>query len=233
MRTTGERKLLGLTLIELLIILAVLSILAAIAIPNLQQASVRARIATVKNNLRMLSGALMIYRSDHGSLPTGRPTPGSDPYGVFSMYALSCLTTPIAYASAEIMNDPFGPLEPSTRAFEFASNMISEVGAAPPSRPFPHRIGTPSLLYFYYPKFAALRNQAAFNREGFAALSSGPDRTDSFGVYYPFPAQLPPGARHYGVYSAMDTVYDPTNGTISGGDIGRWEGNLPPFVRPD
>ena len=62
---------------------------------------------------------------------------------------------------------------------------------------------------------------------GIALVSIGPDRRDSFGVFRPFPAEaLPPLARQAGILHPFDTQYDPTNGTVSGGDIFGFAGEL-------
>ena len=63
-------------------------------------------------------------------------------------------------------------------------------------------------------------------------VSVGPDLKDSFIMYYPFPSILPPQAIEFGIQTALDTVYDPTNGAISGGDMAAFGGYLsvPRFV---
>lgn len=57
------------TLLELLIVVAIISILAAIAVTNLRDAKRRADSAQCKSRLRTIVTALIMYRVDWGRLP--------------------------------------------------------------------------------------------------------------------------------------------------------------------
>ena len=69
----------GFTLIELLIVVAIISILAAIALPNFLDAVERTHSAACKSNLKTLATALVWYRLDYGELPPADGTAGPDP----------------------------------------------------------------------------------------------------------------------------------------------------------
>ena len=56
----------GFTLIEMLIVVVVIGILAAIAIPKFAQAKGRTRAAAIKSDLRNLATAQEEYLSEHG-----------------------------------------------------------------------------------------------------------------------------------------------------------------------
>jgi hypothetical protein len=75
------------------------------------------------------------------------------------------------------------------------------------------------MLYFYYPRLAWLMGDAGLKCESCAVVGVGPDLKDSFIVYYPFPASLPSSAIRFGINRIEDTIYDPTNGILSGGDL--------------
>ena len=57
------------TLIELLIVVAIIAILAALALPNFREARSRARLSRVRADMRALATALETYRADAGAYP--------------------------------------------------------------------------------------------------------------------------------------------------------------------
>lgn len=74
-----EKRCRAFTLIELLIVVAIIGILAAIAVPNFLLAQQRAMKAQCAGNLHTLGVALATYRFDHGRYPPGDGTAGPDP----------------------------------------------------------------------------------------------------------------------------------------------------------
>ena len=88
------------TLIELLIVVAIIGILAAIAVPNFLNAQTRSKIARVEADLRSIEMALQSYRMD-----TGQKYPRDGNFTWPKRWYR--LTTPIAYMSAGAFHDPF------------------------------------------------------------------------------------------------------------------------------
>ncbi len=89
------------TLIELLIVVAIIGILAAIAVPNFLNAQIRAKVAQTEADHRSLATALESYRLDNNIYP---PTPDTSAYLRYAR--LAKLTSPIAYMNT-IPVDPF------------------------------------------------------------------------------------------------------------------------------
>ncbi len=68
----------GFTLIELLVVIAIIAILAALLIPSLEASIERARIVTVRSELRQVEYALEAYYVDHDRYPPVRVSCNTD-----------------------------------------------------------------------------------------------------------------------------------------------------------
>ena len=182
------------TLIELLIVVAIIAILAAIAIPNLLEAQTRAKVSRVKNDLRTYALAIEAYTVDYN-----RPPYDGEPGFVFSGWVngLSRLTSPVAFMT-------------SVTADVFQDGTITQ-----PTRPgHTHFIGGRTHTFDYSTAYwndvpndpvvtADWRRQ--FGESTWKMTSCGPDlRFINNGSYF-----------------GMREFYDPTNGTLSQGDIVR------------
>lgn len=97
------------TLIELLIVVAIIGILASIAVPNFLHAQIRAKVARAVGDLRTIAIGLESYQVDRGGYP---PTPLDSLQS--RDWRLQRLTTPVVYLSSlpmEIFGKDYGVRE--------------------------------------------------------------------------------------------------------------------------
>jgi prepilin-type N-terminal cleavage/methylation domain-containing protein len=187
------------TLIELLIVVAIIAILAAIAVPNFMEAQTRSKVARAVSDMRTITTALESYAVDHKKYPFDWDSRG------WPWYLTDVITTPVAYlTSGSTLEDPFregggGAATPVGRRFRYL-NYPANIGPTPwkPS-PIPGPYTTRWDLTSGTP---AATVGAAMDLFGSWKLSSaGPDK-DANASYF-----------------GAELVYDASNGTISEGDI--------------
>lgn len=215
------------TLIELLIVVAIIAILAAIAVPNFLEAQVRAKVSRAKADMRTLATALETYAVDHNKCMTAiREGTATDIFGPSVFIAgnpesvsgrLIRLTTPIAYITS-VLPDPFSvqgnaaPIDPlgnpTSRydTFDYISAYDFVPGAA------------------YDGNIPDWRGAGITSGGGWRMSSPGPDRINAFGGGYV--------AQYLPVQRALGVDYDATNGTISAGDVVRVGGGTGPISGP-
>ena len=100
------------TLIELLIVVAIIAILAAIAIPNFLEAQARSKISRSMTDMRTIATALEAYRVDSNVYP---------PPTSLQIGGLVALSTPVAYVSS-VPKDPFGMDPPGYILYTYYQN---------------------------------------------------------------------------------------------------------------
>jgi len=194
------------TLIELLIVVAIIAILAAIAVPNLLQAQVRAKVSRILSDLRTNAVAIEAYAIEwHQVMPCmGEPDSFRDynlwiesrnPY--LSGGQARRLTSPVAYLS-EVTYDVFNEGYRNSYTLEFISfgyvfygndvlqqgNPVGQIGQTYPGKKW-----------------------------SWMLQSCGPD------LYYnegPNPGNPDNWKPQNG---GLGGIYDPTNGAVAAGDI--------------
>jgi len=71
---TGSRRKrgrFGFTLVELLVVIVVLAVLAAIVLPKFMNSSTRSKESALKSDLKLLRNAVSLFQADTGKLPNG------------------------------------------------------------------------------------------------------------------------------------------------------------------
>ncbi|MES9938240.1 MAG: type II secretion system major pseudopilin GspG [Sedimenticola sp.] len=69
-RGFGKRHSEGFTLIEIMVVVVILSILAAIVVPNIMSRPDEARVSRVQQDIRALEAALNLFRLDNFNYPS-------------------------------------------------------------------------------------------------------------------------------------------------------------------
>lgn len=195
------------TLIELLIVVAIIAILAAIAVPNFLEAQTRAKVSRAKSDMRSVATAVESYAVDHNAYPLAVTL--DDP-AVFTRFsseevieslAPHTVTTPIAYITS-LPRDPFPPrseggegVNPG-QTFHYLDRKTSQ------------ERGEPDLMDDYHEVFYGRRNPAS----AYWLFTVGPDLDHDEDLSGGDP-------------EVSAAIYDPTNGTISSGDILYFQGS--------
>jgi prepilin-type N-terminal cleavage/methylation domain-containing protein len=204
------------TLIELLIVVAIIAILAAIAVPNFLEAQTRAKVARVKADIRTQTTALEAYFVDWNNY-TRDSDSSLDLQGGAGLpwdkraNGANQLTTPISYITS-LLQDPFA-----------VGQTVQVAGGVAQG----YRIGSGTWSYEpgFLPSADIQASHTVFQANGraaaFVTLSPGPDKRRERIGYKCFPFRSTDGAEQ-----AVYLDYDPTNGTISTGDIYRFGGNF-------
>lgn len=197
------------TLIELLIVIAIILILIAIALPNFLEAQVRAKIANARGELKTLVIATESYRIDWGGREPKTSTPfkpANNAYSEWWGFTSNLLSTPNKYVTS-IPFEPFSDdytldfwkamagaeSDPPYTVIRDTAVSSWPVGAVVSNNPRVQAAAggpIPISRQFYD------SNQKA----GYIYYSSGPDRVDSSVWGNP-------------------QFYSPTNGTVSFGEL--------------
>lgn len=111
----NQSKSSAFTLIELLIVVAIIGILAAIAVPNFLNAQIKAKVARVQGDLRAMKTAIEMYRLDEGGYPIActLESVGGVQFRAGEIFA------PVQYANVPAV-DPFNT-EEGSRTSTFAA----------------------------------------------------------------------------------------------------------------
>ena len=167
----------GLTLVELIVVVAIVAILSAIAVSHFAEAGMRTKISRVKADFRTVFTAMEMYRMDQNKYV-------SDAEGrnwASDMKPFTTLTTPVAY----LTQVPLSPLD-----------MEISGGAG---------------NFAYWGNASVTSDKEAVY---YHVVSSGPD-----GEYDLYFDMLVPHLVATQDPRFRNKLYDPTNGTVSRGDL--------------
>lgn len=206
----------GVTLTELLVVVALVGILALLAIPNFLDSRIRAQVSRAKGDFYAVGTALEMYRMEHGRFPKGNHSSRVlNPVPVRYGYkpTLERLTTPVPYLQGEaVFFDIF------KAQWRYGGDSLEDRDPidVPPGSLFNKQ------LYWYAARNAT--GAAEWDQKDdpdplwYYLESAGPDLAHhNAGAFLYNIRRDTPAAR--GRVAKM--IYDPTNGSLSRGSIWR------------
>ena len=205
---SGERE--GFTLLELLIVVAIIAILAAIAVPNFMEAQTRSKVARVRADFHAIATAIEAYAVDHIDYPRNWNPENK----LLNNHLSPDLTTPVAYLTTHNIHDPFTRYVRGYGNFDiYTYCRIVPVRKAEnmefPWRPEPVAVHNDIIGVDW-----CWSNPQAFQKYGHWFLRSiGPDGVPTSDLVSMKPSHI---ISHW---SVQDIPYDSTNGTKSFGNI--------------
>jgi len=191
----GILKLRAFTLIELLIVVAIIAILAAIAVPNFLEAQTRSKVCRAHCDMYSIATALVGWSVDFNHYPPDGDDlePPINPMTAFDVMArLQVITTPVSYMTSL-------PFDPFHLGFD-------------PNPPLV--LLFPSLPFYTY----SYNTFGAYNADPINQQPPNAGHPDNFNLL-----SLGPSEAFDSLLGSLE--YDPTNGIISAGDILRSGGS--------
>lgn len=199
------------TLIELLIVVAIISVLASIAVPNFLEAQVRAKVSRNRADMRTIGVALELYRLDCNHYPPdryyymARRVPPMDSQTADQSLWLHVLTTPVAYMTS-IPDNVF-----ANRSYN------NSLGKYPSAKFYLYTGQEWKQAILQSPPLVGISDRGAI----WSIFSVGPDQKANFGEWFIFGQEVGNQVTD-ATWNMHGALYDPTNGTVSAGDVVRF-----------
>jgi len=155
---SGPKMKKAFTLVEVLIVVAILGILAAIVLPEFQSHTQQAKEAAAKDTLRILRSAIEVYTTEHNGVPPGYVN-GQVGSGVLTFQKQMICTTDIngnvSGNTVQSKEFPFGPYLKKVPINPFAGDRRPVV-ILDDDEPFPEE-ATGELSWIYKPATKKIR----------------------------------------------------------------------------
>jgi len=237
------------TLIELLIVVAIIAILAAIAVPNFLEAQVRSKVSRVKADERTYATAIEAYYVDWNTYPC--PVfDGDNGLGSLCPFERSLyhLSTPIAYLTTANLPEPLNGRKGQLlfEGCDILDGVVPGSGCTADNPMYLYlALPNEALISMAYPILQAALGSLPppFNtptavdeligqliQKRWSIISPGPDTYYTFDICTQIDLQSTGECVFREVAAAMvdafGGIYDPTNGTTSEGEVARTGGGI-------
>ncbi len=153
-RPTTGRAMRAFTLVEILIVVVILGIIAAIVLPQFSNASQMARESSIKDDLRYLRTQIGVFKAQHEDMPPGYPngsrteTPDEE---TFVRHMTGYTDVKCAYNASASPSYPFGPYLSNIPANPLTGKSGVFVVTAGTEMPAPDLDTYPNVGWFYNP----------------------------------------------------------------------------------
>ena len=132
MRKTMSVQNRAFTLVELLVVILVIAILAAIAIPKFTDVGIRSKEASLKSNLKLLRNSVELFRNDTSAYPsslaslaaTAAPTTG------LSAAAASATISATEWKGPYLMAVPTDPVSIAAFTYSVSAGTVGKVSSS-------------------------------------------------------------------------------------------------------
>lgn len=204
----------GFTLVELLIVIALIIIITAIAVPNLISANIKAKVKGIKSEMGSIAIALEDYRVDEGNYPI-EPDPSKyDPDEIAKpKKALSSKNT---IGLGKLVFPTKGASDP-VYLYRIPGDPFNDGG----EEEWDGKKGAHNNHYCYFTgewdADSKTRIDSSTKAEYWALVSYGPDKDQNIDSYTKAWNAADPNAPNHDTYKNL--VYNPDNGITSSGDI--------------
>ncbi len=183
--TVAQRS--GFTLVELLVVIVIIAVLAALIVPAVFQARLTAKNAVIKAEIDMLTMAIENYKNEYGSYPPGVSTGGASGLAAKHIQRIFPRSSPnptaVAVDTALVgwlggySKDPINPLSGTrVKLFDFDQNRVTSSNqyhpADKPGSPYRY---IPASQYVGSIAESNLATGSYYNPDTFQILCAGPD----------------------------------------------------------
>ena len=218
----GKTK--GFSLIELLIVIAIISIITAIVVPNLMSANIRAKVSGVEADMGSIAIALEDYKVDHGDYPKDSRFSRSNSYASDIIAETSQAFN--GKSGSDDGNDAIGLGYLVYPKADFEPTYLKRIAGDPfnnsGKEDWNGTSGAHNHHYSYYTgKWSASGpvdcTSSDDSPQYWALVSYGPDKDRDIDSYSKAWNAIDPNAPNHDTYKNL--VYNPDNGITSSGDI--------------